>query len=206
MPSEDILGEKELDRARRYRYEADVRRYLLSRYMLRTVLSGYLGREPGAIAFEPGPNGKPRLEREPPDGLRFNVSHSGDVAVLAVARGREVGVDVEALHYPAPDTGAFQAFFSPRELSSIEACAGRERATAFYRIWTRKEALLKATGEGLGGMGADLDLASGDELWRHGVPWHVRDLRLLTGYAAAMAVEGRDVAVESREWRGLAAE
>jgi 4'-phosphopantetheinyl transferase len=203
MLSGDILSEEERDRVRRYRYETDARRYLLSRHMLRTLLAAYLGREPGSIVFEPGLNGKPRLRDESPDGLRFNMSHSGDMAVLAVIRGREVGVDIEALHYPAPDTGAFRAFFSPCELSSIEACAGGERATTFYRTWTRKEALLKATGEGLGGMDADLDLSSGDDLWRHGVSWHVRDLDLQPEYAAAIAVEGAVVDVELKEWRGL---
>jgi 4'-phosphopantetheinyl transferase len=117
-----------------------------------------------------------------------------------------VGVDVEALRDPVPDIGAFRAVFSLREMASIEACAGREQAAAFYRVWTRKEALLKATGEGLGGMTADLDLSSGRDLRRHGILWQVRDLNLLPGYAAAVAVEGQDVTVVLREWRSPAHE
>ena len=201
---DDALSAEERGRAGRYRYEADAQRYLLSRRVLRAVLSMYVGREPGAIVFEPGPGGKPRLAGEPPAGLRFNLSHSGDVTAVAVAQGREVGVDVEALRYPAPDAGAFRAFFSPRELAWIEAFEGRARAAAFYRIWTRKEALLKATGEGLSGLGADLDLSSGSDLLRRGLSWHVRDLDLLTGYGAALAVEGGTCTVELKEWREAA--
>jgi 4'-phosphopantetheinyl transferase len=205
MRPEDILSEEERDRVKRYRYEDDARRYLLSHYMLRTVLSRYRGREAGAIVFEPGRNGKPGLAGESPAGLRFNLAHSCDAVVVAVACGREVGVDIEALRYPAPDTGAFRAFFSPRELALIEVCEGRARADAFYRTWTRKEALLKATGEGLSGLGADLDLSTGSELWRHGIMWHVQDLRQVTGYVAAVATEGTAAAIEWKEWPGLAA-
>ena len=166
-----------------------------------SVLSFYLGQEPQDIAFEAGPAGKPGLKGEPPAGLRFNVSHSGDVAVVAIACGREVGVDVELICDPVPEPSAIRPYCSQCELAEIDALSGRDKVAAFYRIWTRKEALLKATGEGLGGLSPDLDVCSGSLQQRHGKTWHLCDLDLLPGYAAAIASEGPACHIETKVWQ-----
>ena len=128
------------------------------------------------------------------------MSHSGEIAVVAIACGQEVGVDVELICDPVPKPGAIRSYCSRRELAEIDALAGPDQAAMFYRIWTRKEALLKATGEGLGGLSPDLEVCSGSYLWRHGKTWHLHDLDLLPRYAAAIAFESP--AGASRRKRG----
>jgi 4'-phosphopantetheinyl transferase len=198
---EELLSAEERGRAGKYRFEEDRRRFIVARCMLRLVLSSCAGRDPRAIVFEPGPNGKPRLKDEPPAGLQFNVSHSGDIVVVAVARGRDVGVDVEIMRCPVPGMDAVRHYLSAREQAVIDALAGPAQARAFYRLWSRKEALLKATGEGLGGLDRSLDLSSGSDFRRRGTAWYVADLDLQPAYVAALAVEGGAGAIKISEWR-----
>jgi 4'-phosphopantetheinyl transferase len=197
----DFLSVEERGRALKYRFQKDRHRFILSRCFLRSVLSFYLGQEPQDIAIEAGPAGKPRLKGKPQSGLRFNLAHSGDVAVVAVAVSREVGIDVELIRDPVPEPDAIRTYCSRRELAEIDALAGRDLAAAYYRIWTRKEALLKATGEGLGGLSPDLDVCSGGLQRRHGKTWHLYDLGLMAGYAAAIAVEGPACPIKTKLWQ-----
>lgn len=198
---EELLSGEEISRAGKYRFEEDRCRFILARCMLRTVLATCSGCEPRNIAFEPGPDGKPRLQDEPPAGLHFNLSHSGDVTVVAVALGKEVGVDVEIVRAPVQWADAVRRYLAPGELALIDGLDGLALAKAFYRTWTRKEALLKATGEGLCGLGPELDLSAGSDFQRMGKSWHVTDLCLMPDYAAALAVEGRADTVRLCPWR-----
>jgi 4'-phosphopantetheinyl transferase len=158
------LDPEERKRAARFRFVVHRRRFTAGRGLLRRLLGELLGVAPEGLAFAYGEKGKPRLvagaaaRREGPrslqgseleTGLRFNLSHSANGALLAVARGRELGVDLEALR-PMDDAEALvERFFHPAERRTFAALAPEGRVTAFFSGWTRKEAYLKARGDGL---------------------------------------------------------
>jgi 4'-phosphopantetheinyl transferase len=187
---ENLLSRDELERARRYRFDADSTRFVTARGMLRMALSRYLHRKPRDIVFEYDLNGKPELKEELSDDMQFNVSHSGSKVVMALARGRRVGVDVERVDNDIPCLNLARHNFLLREVAVLEEIPEEERAKMFCRIWARKEALLKAMGIGLGGLRQSLDLSDGEDVFFQGVQWRILDLDIAQGYAAALAVEG----------------
>jgi 4'-phosphopantetheinyl transferase len=144
------LSAEERRRAARFHFERDRRRFTAARSCLRRLLGAYLGVSPAAIAFGAGPQGKPHLAGPPAaSGLRFNLSHAGDLALIAVTREREVGADVECIR-PVADLARLAAScFSPAERAQLLALQPDDRLAAFFRGWTRKEAYLKARGIGL---------------------------------------------------------
>jgi 4'-phosphopantetheinyl transferase len=146
------LPAKERERAQRFVSAHHRQRFIAAHIGMRHILARYLQVEPGAIDFEAGKHGKPRLAGDSP--LQFNLSHSRDVALLAISDDIEVGVDVEFIH-PVGE-GIAERFFAPSEVSAIAALPRGERLAGFYTCWTRKEAFLKGTGLGLSG-GAALD-------------------------------------------------
>jgi 4'-phosphopantetheinyl transferase len=145
-----LLSPDESDRAGRHAYERDWRRFVVARGRLRELLAARLHAPPDRIAFSYGKHGKPTLA--PPfsrSGLHFNVAHSADLAVYAFSLEAEVGVDVEALR-TLPDADDIAArFFSVVEHSAYRALDIRHKRIGFFNCWTRKEALLKALGDGL---------------------------------------------------------
>lgn len=141
-----VLSDDERARAARFRFDRDRHRFVAGRSTLRSLVSSYLGIDPADVAFAYGPQGKPFVLGSE---LSFNVSHSGGCAVYAFARGVEVGVDVELLEHSRYDDGVAERFFSPHEVATLEAVAPETRPDAFLRCWTRKEAFIKARGEGL---------------------------------------------------------
>jgi 4'-phosphopantetheinyl transferase len=143
-----LLSTDELARVRRFRRASDARRFAVARGVLRRLLGAYLDADPRELVFEYGAHGKPRVSPGAGDGVSFNVAHSGETALLAFVRGREVGVDLEAIRDPAP-LGVARQFFAEEELRALFDLPEAEQAGAFYRCWTRKEAYLKATGTGL---------------------------------------------------------
>jgi 4'-phosphopantetheinyl transferase len=150
---------------------------------LRRVLSLYLGETPEEIELAEGGLGKPRLAAEP-ERLGFNLSHSGELALVAVTRGREVGIDVER-EKPRRDLVALAERALPAaDAAAVRAAAEDERTGLFYGLWTRHEARLKCLGVGLSG-GAP----------PHPIPVAVGELPIDPGYAAALAVGGDAVAV-----------
>lgn len=154
----ELLSADEQARHDRYRHERDRNLHLTARLMTRTVLSRYVpGISPRDWKFRPGPHGKPEiaapemqieLERHSFD-WHFNVTHTEGVVVLAVAQGSPVGVDVERVDRPMNFEGLARRFFAPEEAAVIEAADEGQRAALFYRIWTLKEAYVKAIGKGL---------------------------------------------------------
>lgn len=196
---EGLLSQEELERARKYRFEADSRRYVKARSMLRSVLASYTGSEPRNILFEYGKGRKPALRGEPADGLQFNVAHSGDMVAIGVSRGRRVGVDIEQIRETFPADVCTQ-FFTANETAALEKISGRDRAELFYRLWTRKEALLKATGLGLSGLPQSPDMLDTDNVTMQGDRWNVQDLHIVDGYKAALAVEGHAGEVKMLDW------
>ena len=142
------LPPEEQARAARFRQPADVARFVLGRRTLRRLLGERLGCAPVAVPLISGPNGKPALAAGRAS-WQFNVSHSGDWVFLALAWERRVGIDVEAwrdLEYAVLAERAF----APEERAALAGASAAERAAVFFAIWTRKEALLKARGLGLG--------------------------------------------------------
>ena len=141
----DVLSSAEQDRVRRFRFADHQRRFQICHGALRQILGAYTGVEPQQVAFRHGPRGKPYLEGV---GPAFNLSHSGKLALVAVSQS-ELGVDVEKVRRLESLSQIAQRHFSDAEFGALSALDGDQRELAFYRCWTRKEAYIKALGEGL---------------------------------------------------------
>jgi 4'-phosphopantetheinyl transferase len=200
---EALLDDEERHRASRFVRPTDCRRFVLAHVALRLFLSRCLAVEPANLSYENGVHGKPHLARGLPP-LDFNLSHSGEVGLLAAARDRSVGVDVEHVR-DVPDAQSIaDAHFSVAEREGLRLLPPAERQAAFFYCWTRKEAVIKAGGEGLGSAldDFDVDLAPGSvtAVKRSGdAAWLVRDLPSPPGYTAAGAVEDSSSTVRWRE-------
>lgn len=119
--------------------------------MLRCLLGAELQRAPGSLQFEAGPHGKPRLAgADSGSSLEFNLSHSGDLALLGCAWGRELGVDIEQWREMRDEAALVQRYFSAAEQAAYTALPAARRTRGFFQCWTRKEAYVKAVGRGLG--------------------------------------------------------
>ena len=194
----DALSEDERKRAERFRFDRHRERSIICRGRLREILSGYWHGPPKSVRFCKGPGGKPAINGDN-SGIRFNLSHCGGRALYAVACGREVGVDVEAVR-PNPKAAALvDRFFSTNEKTAFQKFQPHEEEAAFFAGWTRKEAYVKALGKGLRFPldQFDVSLKPGDQnvlLRVEGAPeetkrWSLRDIDLGPGFRAALAVE-----------------
>ena len=151
----ETLSEAERARAGRFVFERDRRRFVAAHCALRQLLSARTGLAPEALRFADGPHGKPALAGRA--ACAFNLSHSQDVALVAIADGGDIGVDVEVLR-PFDDAAALAAqHFTVAERAALAACAGHVSDRAFLLGWTRKEACLKAIGTGLSIAAAAVD-------------------------------------------------
>ena len=198
----DLLAPDERARADRFHFEKDRRRFTVARGVLRTILGRYLAVEPAAIAFRYGVHGKPALAGTgDPRGVRFNVSHSHRLALYAFGFDRKVGVDVEYMRPNVDIAGLARRSFSPAEARALAALPATQQREAFFDCWTRKEAYVKARGEGisLGLDRFDVTLGPGQPpalLRLEGNPaevsrWSMRALDAGEGYKAALVVEGK---------------
>jgi 4'-phosphopantetheinyl transferase len=198
----DCLSSDERARAERFRFDRDRRRYVAARAALRRVLGDTVGVSPSQIAFSCGPYGKPALASPARVGIEFNVSHCEGLALIAVAAERRVGVDLERVVAGASRQPIAERFFSPTEIAALRALPVASQDEAFFACWTRKEAYIKARGEGLS---IPLDafsvsLAPGEPAallegpgGRDGIrTWSLRSLTPAPGFIAAVAVEGED--------------
>jgi 4'-phosphopantetheinyl transferase len=180
-PPEHVLPEDERRRAAAFAFDRDRRRFIAARARLRQLLGERLGAAPASVELVYRANGKPELAPGHWRDLRFNVAHSGELAVYAFADGAEVGIDVEALR-EFEDADAIAArVFSPGEHQAY-------RAFGFFYCWTRKEAYLKALGLGLG---EDLRALDTSRLPRG---WRVESFAPVPGFVAALAVRERGAA------------
>jgi len=143
-----VLSDEERQRAARYRFPRHRRRFEVSWSLTRSLLGAFLRMPPGGIELRYGPKGKPALDQ---DGqkLEFNLSHSGEHLVVALRLGRQLGVDVERLRPVQEARSIARRFFSPGEVESLEALPTEDYMRGFFNCWTRKEALIKAVGEGV---------------------------------------------------------
>lgn len=145
-----VLSDDELARADRFKFEEPRRRFVACRAALRQLVGGFLNREATEIELAYGLHGKPQLAANDPDlPLEFSVSHSADLALIAVCCGRRVGVDLERHDAKVRIHKLATRFFSPRESMELANLPSEDQLAGFYRGWTSKEAYLKATGFGL---------------------------------------------------------
>lgn len=146
------LSPDEHDRAARFHFEHDRRRFVVSHAGLRRILARYLHSEPAQLRFTLGAQGKPYLADEFAEhGVQFNLSHSHELALLAVTRRHAVGVDVEYAQRPADMLSLAARFFSAAEYAALISLPEEQQLIGFFNCWTRKEAYLKATGLGMTG-------------------------------------------------------
>jgi 4'-phosphopantetheinyl transferase len=206
----DLLSGDERKRAARYRFERDRVRFILRRGVLRTILGVYLRRAPQDLCFEYNSYGKPRLSEADNAAIDFNASSSGDVALAAIAREREVGVDVERIDPRCPIHKIAKRFFSRREIDEMDGLPNSAQREAFFRAWTCKEAYIKARGQGLSIPLADFDVRVDPsepprlQAVRNGPDyasaWTLRDLDAAEGCAAALSIGAGSMNVQRYEW------
>jgi len=198
---QEFLSVEERQRGNRFIDKQRRDRFFAGRGMLREMLAGYLGEEPGSIRLSEGEFGKPHLsDHLKADSISFNLSHAGDFLLVAFAAGCEVGVDLEKVRQDIPFRAMAERYFSTREQEDLFGLPAGEQIGAFYRCWTRKEAYLKGTGTGFSqpSNGFDMALLPGRPaaLLAHRVlpgetgRWSIRDISVPEGYCAAVAVEG----------------
>jgi 4'-phosphopantetheinyl transferase len=192
-----LLGDEERERAARLRLPADRLRTLAAWSLARALLAGCGAGRARALAFARGAQGKPRLAAGPP-GLEFNLAHSGEAVLVAVASARAVGVDVEQ---ERPGIAAEAAgICSPAEATALAALAPARRSAGFFACWTRKEAYLKARGDGLAVEPGSFDVAVDPDApprllaTRHDPAdagrWALAALPAIPGHAASVAALG----------------
>jgi 4'-phosphopantetheinyl transferase len=208
-----VLTPDERRRSERFLFRADRTRFAVARGMLRIIIGRYLRINPARLRFDYNAYGKPALAGDgAAETLRFNLSHSNDLALYAFTQAREVGVDLE---YLRPDFASEQLagrFFSAAEIEVLRVLPARQQTESFFNCWTRKEAYVKARGEGLA-----LSLHDFDVSFMPGDParllcvrgesggaqrWSLRALTPETGYVAALAVEGHDWRLKCWRWAG----
>jgi 4'-phosphopantetheinyl transferase len=195
------LAPDERARAASFRFDRDRRRFSTARAVLRHVISAYLGCPPQHIRLHYGSHGKPRLSLEEGAAIDFNVAHSDALALIALTQGRLVGVDLERIRPEIVTDALAAAILSPAETVLFYSLTPEKRADAFFSIWTRKEAYLKATGDGLSRSLDEIETVSAadfsavcpeDNRCLDG--WTVRALSPAPGYAAAVAFALHDPA------------
>jgi 4'-phosphopantetheinyl transferase len=184
--AESVLSRDEILRAGRYIQVLDRERFIAAHGALRMVLGLYLSADPQSLEFCMGPTGKPALVQTFTD-LRFNLSHSGDFALIAVTRGREVGVDLERVQRDIELDPIIEHYFEPDEAWDLRTAPPHERVARFFDLWTRKEACLKAEGTGLGA-----------KVRRE--RFGVRNFCPAIGYAGAVASEGDEWQLACWHW------
>jgi 4'-phosphopantetheinyl transferase len=209
-----ILTDDELDRANRFSFEIDRQRFIAARGTLRSILSRYITICPGHLRFYYNQYGKPFLAPAfSSDLLNFNLSHSASMAVYAITRNMEIGVDIERVCSDVEYEEIADRFFSANEMAVLRTIPTEKKLEAFYHCWTRKEAYIKAHGKGL-----SLPLDSFDVSFAPWEPpmllitkdepqarslWTLLDLKPGPGYMGALAVKGIGCRFRYWEWNQL---
>ena len=207
------LNPKEIERAQRYHFERDRRRFVVARGMLRVILARYVDVAPAAIQFDYSEHGKPSTPVRPE--LAFNASDSGEWMALGVTLHRRIGVDIEQVREEVATMEIAHRFFSPREAATLQNLPPHAQTPAFFCCWTRKEAFIKAIGEGLSYPLHQFDVTlRPDEparlVYVQGEPeaierWWMMDFPEAEGYAGAVIVEKPEGPVTYWAWGGAQA-
>lgn len=197
QPLVQMLSAEEQSRADRFYFAEHRRRYVVCRGFLRIILSHYERIAPSRLQFSYGARGKPELAKN--RALRFNLSHSDEMALYAIAKDRSVGIDLEHIRTTLDAEGLAKRYFSPREFEELHSLPAGAKHEAFLRQWTLKEAYLKATGEGLAGLeqvevfpcGINTlpfnDFHEFEQKNRH---WSIYQMKPLDDFIAALVLEG----------------
>ena len=196
-----LLSEEEQARAKRFVMDIHRENYITSHAILREVLSYYLRCSPQDLQFRRNSHGKPYLSELLGDvNLQFNMSDSQQVAMYAITLGREVGIDVEFMKPDVHVMEIAERFFSPKEYEQLLLLPAADRLQGFYRCWTRKEAYIKAIGQGLSFPLSRFTVSLQPEKWdcllevdgRTDLvrPWKLFSIQSVVGYQAALAIEG----------------
>jgi 4'-phosphopantetheinyl transferase len=210
------LSPDEWERANRFRFDRHRRQYVVGRGALRALLGAYAGRAPEAVRFTYGHRGKPFLEpplADPAAGtLHFNLSNSDELALVGFVLGPEIGVDVEFLRSMPDCEQISERFFSESERVVLRGIPFPAKEETFFNCWTRKEAYLKAVGEGLAAPldSFDVTLAPGEAprmLTLEGdaeraARWFFHHLRPAESYIGAVAIDGGEWAVKTFGFTG----
>jgi 4'-phosphopantetheinyl transferase len=195
---EDLLDAGETARSAGFQSEPARRRFIGGRVLLRTVLGEHVGVAPQKLRFEHGPWGKPRLASNAADSVWFSLAHSGELAIVTISAASEVGIDVERVR-PIPEALKIaERAFDSSSCAALHETAPEHRDVTFLRLWTRLEALAKATGCGLSSLleqaeelrgGGRIVASIGDEYARRARQFEMFDLPLGSGYVGTLAVE-----------------
>ena len=206
-----LLSADEQDRCRRFVHPDDRHTYLVAHALVRTALSSYTGTDPAAWVFSAGRYGKPEIAG--PSGvppIRFSLSHTTDLAAVALSIANDVGLDVEHQERAVDCLGLARRFFAPVEAAHLASLRPDERTAAFFQYWTLKEAYVKATGLGLSmplatcsfELGTPPVLTCGEGRAERPSGWHFAQLSLGSRYVSAVAVRAGHVRprISVREW------
>ena len=193
------LAPDETERATRFRFPIHRDRFIAGRGLLRQLLATYLGVEPRSLDFRYGARGKPALAGSS-RGVQFNVAHSEDLLLMAITRDGVVGVDVERVRGLPDFEELVSQFFSPNECSQFRKLSSEQKPAAFFNLWTRKEAWLKATGEGITHLlnQVEVSFLPSEPAWLIRLPnayvntssWSLYELAPQPGFTAALALAG----------------
>jgi 4'-phosphopantetheinyl transferase len=197
---EAVLHPDELTRAARFHFPSNRDEFIVSRGTLRLLLGRYLNCSPGQLHFTYSQYGRPQLDgSRVAERVEFNISHSGDIIVLAFTRARRIGIDIERIRTDFSTAEIADRFFSFAEREALHTLPAEQRHDAFFTCWTRKEAFIKALGEGLSHPLEQFDvsltpgsppavLATRPEA-QEARRWSLWDINVPPGYAAALAAE-----------------
>jgi len=187
-----LLSPDEAERALRFHFPLHRQRFIIVRGLLRKTINLYTGIEPEKITLSFGRHGKPYLQNNPLN-LQFNVSHSDNLAVFALTIQQEIGVDIEKME-PYFNKAVAKRFFSPQEYTQLMALSTDERIKGFYQIWTKREAIIKALGEGLFTSSADFSVSlrqTKESIMvihlKHEYSYHVESFLVPNDYQAAFS-------------------
>jgi 4'-phosphopantetheinyl transferase len=205
------LSADELIRADRFRFERDRQRFIVRRGLLRTILGCYLGIAPDRVLIAYGYYGKPTLaDNHSRSTLCFNLSHSNGLALYAVTSKREIGVDIEWIRAIPEAEQIAEQFYSVSESAAFRALSAEKKQEAFFNCWTRKEAYIKARGEGLSIPlsqfevslipGEPASLLNVEQHPEEVSRWSLHALSPAPGYIAALAIEGKRVLITCKQW------
>ena len=206
-----LLSNGEKSRSEQFFFERDRRRYILRMGILRIILGAYLEINSSEIQFQTDEKGKPSIaDHLNSERFNFSLSHSSGMFICAFARQLSIGIDIEKIHYIREMDGMVRRFFSPGEIHDYFLTPESARTEAFFRCWTRKEAFLKATGDGLlrplNSFSVSLlpeeppRIADRGSNRKHASEWFVRDLPVEGGYAAAVVVDAPGRRIRCRCW------
>lgn len=202
---EKTLSVDEQARANRFRFQRDRNHFIATRGILRELLGKYVNRAPEDLEFDYGPQGKPTLRAQPSrQSVQFNVSHSHGMALLGFALGRRLGVDVERVRKFTGEKIA-ERYFSPQEVMELHRLPAALQDEGFFLCWTRKEAYIKARGEGLHvplkSFHVSLTPGEPEQLQTiDGVEWDLRSLRPDSQFVGALVGEGKSWKLRGWSW------